>query len=254
MIKKILGSLLILSASMVYAQSPLIPAVASFPVTSNIFSGNGSGGASDSGIAPANVALLNAANVFTNNQTISSATKAILSLTGMNGTFQLAEQSDFTITNSSGGIQPLDMHFLGGNTYVVQVPVVGMFGFNPNGFAEGTNPDTGMSRCGAACMSVGNGTLNDATATIKAGIFNAGGIALTPVLHGTLTYTTATTDVATVTGITSSSHCWIGPTNTLGATGTATAFISTVATNAATVTHVATTLSGGTVNVFCSLN
>lgn len=74
------------------------------------------------------------------------------------------------------------------------------------------------------------------------------------VLTGTITYTTATSDNATVTGATASSHCWSFPTNATAAANTVVPYVSSVTTNTVTITHVVTTASGGTANVFCTPN
>lgn len=71
------------------------------------------------------------------------------------------------------------------------------------------------------------------------------------VLKGSLTYTVATSDTATIPGVTSTSGCVFSPTST---TTDPTAFVSAVAANAVTITHVATTVSGGTVSLLCTPN
>lgn len=58
---------------------------ATVPSVTNLLSGNGSGGISDSAIAPANVPLLNAANVFTADQKVNSG--ALSCFTTSNMTF-----------------------------------------------------------------------------------------------------------------------------------------------------------------------
>jgi hypothetical protein len=71
---------------------------------------------------------------------------------------------------------------------------------------------------------------------------------------GTGTYTTATSDAFTVTGVTSSSHCAFSPTNATAAAATVVGYISAVAANSVTITHVATSASGGTVDIVCTAN
>jgi hypothetical protein len=85
---------------------------------------------------------------------------------------------------------------------------------------------------------------------------NAGTLALTNqiAVSGAGTYTTATSDAFTVTGATSSSHCTFSPTNATAAASTVVGFISAVGTNSVTISHVATTASGGTVNILCTPN
>lgn len=74
------------------------------------------------------------------------------------------------------------------------------------------------------------------------------------VLRGTLTLTTATTDSATITGVTSSSNCTFSPTNSTAAAATTVAFVSSVSTNTVVIGHVATTASGGTLDIHCTVN
>jgi hypothetical protein len=66
--------------------------------------------------------------------------------------------------------------------------------------------------------------------------------------------TTATSDVATVTGATSSSNCTFAPSNSVAALNFVGTYVSAVAANAVTITHVATADSGGTLNIHCTLN
>lgn len=68
---------------------------------------------------------------------------------------------------------------------------------------------------------------------------------------GVGTYTAATSDAITVPGVVPSSLCVFSPTNALAAASTAAAYISAVAGNLVTITHVATSASGGTVNITC---
>jgi ABC-type iron transport system FetAB permease component len=72
------------------------------------------------------------------------------------------------------------------------------------------------------------------------------------VLTGSLTTTAATSDVVTVTGATSSSHCSLGSTNATAATNFTTTYVSAKATNSITVTHVAT--AGLTYDLLCTVN
>ena len=68
------------------------------------------------------------------------------------------------------------------------------------------------------------------------------------------TYTTATSDAFTVTGATASSHCTFSATNALAAAATVAPYISALGTNTITITHVATTASGGTIDILCTSN
>ena len=92
-------------------------------------------------------------------------------------------------------------------------------------------------------ISVNNGGVGNVTVTGTA-----------QVVKGSGTFTTATSDPITVTGATSSSHCTFSPTNVTASTDLLADFISAKATNSITVTHSATTASGGTVDVICTLN
>lgn len=85
------------------------------------------------------------------------------------------------------------------------------------------------------------------------GLFQ-GGITVHPSVRGTLTYTTATSDTATVTGASASSNCTFAPTNAAAAATTVLGYISNTTTNAVTITHAATVANGGTVNIVCSID
>ena len=108
-------------------------------------------------------------------------------------------------------------------------------------------------------IATGTGAVTQITAGTNISV-NNGGVGnvtvtgTTQVVKGSLTFTTATTDVATVAGATSSSHCTFSPTNLTAAADTLADFVSTKATNAITITHSATTASGGTVDILCTLN
>lgn len=77
----------------------------------------------------------------------------------------------------------------------------------------------------------------------------AGGTAAA-VISTSFTTTAATTDNVTVTGMTSTGHCKLQPTNSTAAAGIASVFVSAKAANQITVTHTAT--SGWTFDVMCS--
>lgn len=68
-----------------------------------------------------------------------------------------------------------------------------------------------------------------------------------------LTFTSSTTDTATVTGVLSTSLCGATATNATAATNFATTYVSAISANSVTVTHV-TGASGGTVSLVCSPN
>jgi hypothetical protein len=70
------------------------------------------------------------------------------------------------------------------------------------------------------------------------------------VAAASLTTTAATSDVATITGSTTSGHCSLGATNASAATNLGTTFISTKAAGTVTVTHTAT--AGMTYDLTCT--
>lgn len=71
---------------------------------------------------------------------------------------------------------------------------------------------------------------------------------------GNGTYTTATSDTFTVLGVNANSNCGFTATNATAAASTVAAYVSGVGANTVTITHVATSASGGTVNIFCTNN
>lgn len=73
-------------------------------------------------------------------------------------------------------------------------------------------------------------------------------------VSGGLTLTTATTDTATIAGVTSSSHCVFSPTNATAAAITVLGFISSVSANTVVFSHAATVALGGTINIVCTVN
>lgn len=73
-------------------------------------------------------------------------------------------------------------------------------------------------------------------------------------VSGSGTFTTAASDDVTVTGATASSHCVFSPTNVTASADLLADFVSATGTNTVTITHSATTASGGTVSVLCTLN
>lgn len=71
-------------------------------------------------------------------------------------------------------------------------------------------------------------------------------------LPAALTTTAATSDNVSITGVTSSSHCFFSATNATAATNIATTYISAKTTNQITVTHAA--ISGMTYDIICTVN
>jgi hypothetical protein len=115
---------------------------------------------------------------------------------------------------------------------------------NESGAQTATNyTDTGLES--AALVKTGVGGLF-APATLTSGDiwFGVAGVptptAYFPPLPASLVTTAASSDNVTVTGMTSSGHCSIDPTNAAAATNIATTYISAKTTNQITVTHAAT--------------
>jgi hypothetical protein len=115
-----------------------------------------------------------------------------------------------------------------------------------------TTGSSGDSTCPSATS--GTSYLCTKSSGISASLNGAGYAPIGLNLRGTLTLTAAGSDAATVTGATSSSVCVFSATNSTAATNIASTFISAVAANAVTVTHVATSDNGGTLNILCTQN
>ena len=73
-------------------------------------------------------------------------------------------------------------------------------------------------------------------------------------LPGTLTLGSGTSDSATITGVTSSSHCVAFPTNTTATGASILLYFSGASTGTATFTHAATVGNGATYSVLCTAN
>jgi hypothetical protein len=71
-------------------------------------------------------------------------------------------------------------------------------------------------------------------------------------VRGNLSLTTATSDTASITGVTTSSACTFSPSNSTAAAATVIAYVSAVTTNSVMITHAATTANGGTLNIICT--
>lgn len=108
---------------------------------------------------------------------------------------------------------------------------------------------TGINLAGLTCPA----TITPAGA-LNASSVSVGGTAVIPILRGTLSLTAATTDSATITGVTTSSICTFSPTNSTAAAATVLAFVSSVSANTVVIGHAATVANGGTLNILCSLN
>jgi hypothetical protein len=75
-----------------------------------------------------------------------------------------------------------------------------------------------------------------------------------PIVQGTITLTAATSDIAVVTGATSSSNCVFSATNSTATGATILPYVSLVATNAVTIAHAATVGTGATYNILCTVD
>ena len=84
--------------------------------------------------------------------------------------------------------------------------------------------------------------------------YKVNGTAIQQANPGSGTYTTAASDSFTVIGATAASHCTFSPTNATAAAATVVGYISAVGTNSVTITHVATSASGGTIDILCTAN
>jgi len=110
----------------------------------------------------------------------------------------------------------------------------------------------GSQSCGGRTVLIPQGTNNSSMMFIQTdGVANVD-IANHIPINGTVTFTTATSDNATINGVTASSHCVFSPTNATAAAATTIAYISSIGANTVTFTHVVTTASGGTESIQCT--
>lgn len=144
------------------------------------------------------------------------------------------------ITTETGGSGPVNIsynHWLNDN-----IGVQSTANGNLSALTLAYNDTTGTTT--PAVLSGGSpGVLN--TISLPAG-------ASAPVMAASLTTTSATSDAVTVTGMTSSGHCSLTPTNASAATNVATTYISAAAANQITVKHTAT--AGMTYQALCTAN
>jgi len=111
-------------------------------------------------------------------------------------------------------------------------------------FPEGASP-------GAGGAGVDNCYGDSAAHALKCNYNGAANfLPMQQIISTSLTTTAATTDNVTVTGMTSTGHCYLTATNSGAAGGIASVFISAKTTNQITVTHTAT--SGWTFDVVCT--
>lgn len=134
---------------------------------------------------------------------------------------------------------------------------IGSWQNNVSTFAEDAllyNPDTYATTLTAGSTSPAGGTPACQFNFKVTGFSQQGTCSGGLPLIGTLNLTTATSDSATIAGVTSSSHCVFSPTNSTAAASTVAGYVSAVGTNSVTIAHVATSASGGTMNILCSVN
>jgi len=237
--------------------------------------GSGWGTSYSIGTSGAVIPLLSTANTWTLGQTFSAlaqfslganiASGQVLSWNSDTGFSRSAAGTIFVGNGTNGSVSGV----MEGAQFIANGSGVNSAGFSSAGFSLGTGKifgfssttafngalDTTICRNAAGIVEVGTSTTCNANGTVNAAAYQVGGAATFPVVRGTLTMTTAASDVATVTGATSSSVCAFAPTNsTAAASSTVLAFISAVAANAVTISHAATVASGGTLNVICTIN
>jgi hypothetical protein len=122
--------------------------------------------------------------------------------------------------------------------------------------ATGITSPYGIYQAGTSDKNVLNGITQAAGFVAASGDSNTtcwntnGGVSNCDTLAASLTTTGATSDNLTVTGMTSSGHCTLSPTNASAATNITTTYVSAKTANQITVTHTAT--SGMTYDVLCT--
>lgn len=177
--------------------------------TTDLLKGSGSaGGCIDSGIAPANVPLLNTANTYTATQTAPNITAT----TGFYIPEGANSNQGFCANDADTCLQAFGGNFLlrvTGNSYQywtavdTQLAVGYPLTWGPTApFAN--NPDTGLSRDSADAVDCGNGTQGDKTCTFNAGAINIGGIRVIAPISSAITSATGGTGISAVTCSTAS--------------------------------------------------
>lgn len=175
-----------------------------------------------------------------------------------------AAPSNSSITDNATTVTTTDTGGWVGPTFTTNGTTAGFFDFGQGSSSAAVAPcNVANSICVQAPTSVTAYLLTLPGAQPTAGNLSWNCTAANPsvcswqgetVLRGTLTLTTATTDSATITGVTSSSNCTFSPTNSTAAAATTVPFVSSVSTNTVVIGHVATTASGGTLNIHCTVN
>lgn len=160
----------------------------------------------------------------------------------------------FGYAAGSGNTTGSNNVFIGDNTFPLgTLTAVNNSVFVGEGTTSSTNSLTNMLVLGYNAQGTASNQVTVGNSSITSYVF--GGTTVYPTVRGTLTMTTATSDVATVTGATSSSVCNFAPTNsTAAASSTVLAYISAVSANSVTISHAATVANGGTLNILCTIN
>jgi hypothetical protein len=155
-----------------------------------------------------------------------------------------------TVLESNGG----PINFMNGSTLLGQIDNSGNFR-NGNGTiisAAATNYHG--SGAGDVMVQTSDGTGTSgyvAVYDVNGGLTN--GTAPLPV-SGTISLTVSTSDSASISGVTSSSHCVFSPTNSTATGTTILPYISAMSEGIVTITHVATVGNGATYNIVCTVN
>jgi hypothetical protein len=169
-----------------------------------------------------------------------------ISETGANGvqfTFLLSG----TLTSNATFVMPFGTYLSTSNQWIWANNTTGSFTVTVCQAAS-----AGANTCGGRSVLIPQGTNNSNSQYIQTdGVVNVDLASHIPLI-GTVTFTTATTDNATINGVTASSHCVFSPTNATAAAATTIAYISATSANTVTFTHVVTTASGGTENISCT--
>ena len=186
-----------------------------------------------------------------------------MSQTGSNPVMKLTtptsgDQKAFQAINSGDGTAWASFDFNTGGTGLAGI------GFGPGGSGS---RDTLLYRAAANTLSVGaSGTFKATTfgivnssyaASLSAPALTANRAVSVPdgtsntVMSGTITLTTATSDAATIQGVTTSSKCSLAATNATATTTTILPWLAYTA-NTVTVNHAATVGNGATYSVLCT--